>query len=336
MPTFQQRVSAIIQLGKNIGSWPSLRQELFQQAYVHNNWFTPEQIANACHTWAYQLEHSRVEAFVANYTWNENPDETIAIIAAGNIPLVGLHDVICTILSGRKLLLKLSSDDTVLMKAAIDELIVALPELSEHITISSERLPKSFNKVIATGSNNTNRYFEYYFRDYPKLLRAGRNSVAVITGNESDEQMKQLADDIFMYFGLGCRNVSKVYLPQLYDFAKLYENTHAYLHFIDHHKYANNYTYHKAILLMNQTPFLDNGLLMLRESTSIASPLSMLFYEYYSDLEALTAELIAQKDQIQCIVSNGLNPNWIQIGQAQQPLLSDFADGIDTIQFILS
>jgi hypothetical protein len=336
VPTFQQRVSAIIQLGNKLGSWPATQQDLFHQAYVHNNWFTPEQITNACNAWAYQLEQNRVEDFVASYQWNENPDETIAVIAAGNIPLVGLHDVICTILCGRKLLLKLSDDDTLLMKAAIAELIVALPELSELISISNDRLPKSFHKVIATGSNNTNRYFEYYFRDYPKLLRAGRNSVAVLTGEETDEQMKQLADDIFMYFGLGCRSVSKVYIPQSYDFAKLYENTHAYLHFIDHHKYANNYTYHKAILLMNQTPFLENGLLMLRESSSMASPLSMLFYEYYTNIDTLKTNLKAQQEHIQCIVSNNLHSSWVPIGKAQQPLLSDFADGIDTVQFILS
>jgi hypothetical protein len=333
--TFQQRVDAIIQLGQVLANWPQKRTNLFHQAYIHNNWFTHDNVANACASWAAQLTTENMAKFVSAYDWPDTSQQTTAVIAAGNIPLVGLHDVLCVLLSGQKLLLKTSQDDTVLIEAVLHELIEILPSLKDSIIISKERLPKDFDKVIATGSNNTNRYFEHYFANKKHLLRGARTSVAVLTGNETDEDMQALANDIFMYFGLGCRNVSKIYIPQQFDFAMLYENAHAYKHVIDHHKYANNYTYHKAIMLLNMAPFLDNGFLLLSEDERMASPLSMLFYEKYNDIQEVEDKLQAKSNQVQCVISKFSQPEWVGLGRAQQPSLFDFADGVDTVAFLL-
>jgi hypothetical protein len=332
--TFQQRVDAIIYLGQQMGQLEQQKPELLQKAYAYNNWFTPENISLACRSWEMQLQADAVTQFVKGYDIPVAEPKTIAIITAGNIPFVGLHDLICVVLSGHRALLKLSEDDTVLMKAIVEVLHDFQPEMKDCIYISEDRLPKEFDAVIATGSNNTNRYFEYYFRNKKSLLRGSRHSVAVIKGNESDEDMQRLADDVFMYFGLGCRNVSKVYIPKGFDFAKLYENTHHYDHLIHHHKYANNYTYHKAILMMDRTPILDNNLLLMKEDAGMSSPLSMLYYEYYDNLDKVVEKIEADKEHIQCVVSAIDKDGWQPLGRAQFPSLFDFADGVDTMQFL--
>lgn len=331
---FQQHLGAFVQLGLELENWAHTDNPLIERAYVHNRWFTPENTRKALLGWAQLLQKNTLEKWLESYP-SANPEaKTVAILMAGNIPLVGLHDLICVLLCGHNALVKLSSDDTVLMEAIILALKRIEPAFEKRIHILTEKLPKTFDAVIATGSDNSNRYFEYYFRDKPHILRKNRNSVAVLTGNETPEDIQRLADDIFTYYGLGCRNVAKLFVPEQYDFIPFFEQINAYVGSIDHHKYANNYTYHKSIFLMNMTHHLDNGFLLMKEDNAVASPLSVLYYETYKDTNALNLRLAEQKDQIQCIV--GKTAGYIPFGKAQYPELWDYADGVDTLQFLLS
>ncbi|MFA6262398.1 MAG: acyl-CoA reductase [Bacteroidia bacterium] len=330
---FQQHIGAFVQLGQELENWVQTENPVIERAYVHNRWFTPENTRKALLGWAQLLQTNSLEKWLESYP-SANPDpKTVAILMAGNIPLVGLHDLICVLLCGHNALVKLSSDDSVLMEAVIHALIRIEPAFEKRIQILTERLPKTFDAVIATGSDNSNRYFEYYFRDKPHILRKNRNSVAVLTGNETPEDIQRLADDIFTYYGLGCRNVAKIFVPENYDFIPFFEQINAYVGSIDHHKYANNYTYHKSIFLMNMTHHLDNGFLLVKEDNAVASPLSVLFYETYKNTEELNQRLAEQKDQIQCIV--GKTAGYIPFGKAQDPELWDYADGVDTMDFLL-
>jgi hypothetical protein len=240
------------------------------------------------------------------------------------------------LISGNKALVKLSDDDKILPKWLIEELIRIAPEMVDFITISEDRLPKQYDAVIATGSNNTNRYFEYYFRKKPSLLRKNRSSIAIISGNESVDEMNKLGDDIFTYFGLGCRNVSKIYVPENFDLALFFEGIEHYNTMMQHHKYANNYNYHKAIFLLNLAPHLDNNFIVLKEDQSISSPLGTLFYERYQNIEALKNELQLKKEQIQCVISCLQIDGALPFGKAQVPELYDYADGVDTLKFLLA
>ncbi|MES2779374.1 MAG: acyl-CoA reductase [Bacteroidota bacterium] len=333
---FQQRIDAFVKLGQFFEQSTTVTDHpVFYQAYIQNPWFTIINTQQSVKAWADNLRESKLKEWLTNYTIPETTPQTVAIIMAGNIPLVGFHDLLCVLLTGSKALVKLSEDDTVLMKWAIEELIRIEPEWAPLIEISANRLPQGFDAVIATGSNNSNRYFEYYFREKRSLLRGNRNSVAVLTGNETPEDIIKLGTDIFTYFGLGCRNVSKIYIPQEYDVTQLLDGIESFNDIINHHKYANNYTYHKAILLMNLTPHLDNNFLLLKEDERIASPLGMLYYERYVSPEALQETLTEKQLEIQCIVSKSNLNGAIPLGKAQQPELWDYADGVDTIQFLL-
>jgi hypothetical protein len=334
---FQQRVETIVQLGQKMREWSDNEDELLQKAFQYNPWFTIENTKMALEQWSNQLIFDQIETFARPYQpVSAFSIKTIAIIMAGNIPLVGLHDLLCVFISGHKALVKMSDDDNVLMKAVITTLHELNSDTKEYVLISEERLPKNFDAVIATGSNNTNRYFEYYFKNKPSLLRRNRNSVAVLTGKETPDDYIKLGADIFTYFGLGCRNVSKVYLPEGSNMIPFYDGIEPFNPIIHHHKYSNNYTYHKALFLMNLEKHLDNGFLLVKEDEQIASPLSVLFYEYYKSIDELSYKLERDKDQIQCVVSSIAHSNWIPLGQAQCPNLYDFADGVNTMKFIAS
>jgi hypothetical protein len=335
--TFQQRVNAFVNLGQFFEQ--SITQKdhpIFHKAYAHNPWFTPENIIRALGAWADTLSQTRLDNWLADYTINDHKHQSVAIIMAGNIPLVGFHDLLCVLLSGNKAVVKLSEDDATLIKWVINELIRIEPAFESLIEISESRLPKDFDAVIATGSNNTNRYFEYYFRDKPSLLRRNRNSVAILSGNETPEDYLKLGEDIFTYFGLGCRNVSKLYVPKGYDPIPFFEGIEPFADIINHHKYANNYTYHKAIFLMNLTKHLDNNFLLLKEDERIASPLGVMFFEEYETTAALLEKLENKRDEIQCVVSKIALPEVLPLGKAQHPELADYADGVDTMKFLLS
>jgi hypothetical protein len=257
--------------------------------------------------------------------------KTVAIICAGNIPMVGWHDVFCTLLCGHSALVKLSSDDAQLMPAAIVVLEKFWPEVTDLVKYAHGKM-ENFDAVIATGSNNTGRYFEHYFSSYPHIIRKNRNSVAILNGTETPEELQELGKDIFAYFGLGCRNVTKIYMPEGYDINKVFEGIYSFHPIVNHNKYANNYDYNKAVWLLNQEDLLENGFILFRKDKGIASPTGSMYYEYYADETELRKELAEKAEQIQCIVSK----NDIPFGQAQNPGLADFADNVDTMEFLIS
>jgi hypothetical protein len=259
--------------------------------------------------------------------------KTVGLILAGNIPLVGFHDFLSVVVSGHKVLVKTSSNDQKLLPFLANYLISVNSELENHIKFTERKL-ENFDAVIATGSNNTARYFEFYFKDKPSIIRKNRNSVAILTGNESHEDLVNLGEDIFRYFGLGCRNVSKLYVPKDYNFENFFKAIYEYKDVIFYEKYSNNYDYNKAVFLMSNFKLLDNEFLTIKEDTSYSSPISSVFYEYYEDLNEIKSRLKNDADQIQCIVSKDAIENSILFGQTQKPNLWDYADNVDTLVFL--
>lgn len=252
---------------------------------------------------------------------------------AGNIPFVGLHDLLCAVASGMKVSLKLSSQDEELMKYAIASLQKSIPELKSRI--STEGKLNGINFLIATGSNNSARYFEYYFRDVPSLIRKNRTSLAVLNGKETDDTLEKLADDIYSYFGLGCRNVTHLIIPTDIDFHRLYTAYDKYMDIVNHHKYYNNYMYHKSILLMNLDKHYDNGFMLFQEKEELHAPVATLNYHFYKDIAEVKTYLENRKDELQCVVSEiaGIE-GAIPFGTSQQPSLNDYADKIDVLAFL--
>lgn len=310
--------------------------ELIQQLPHHNAWFTKENVIQSLTSWGRLLSESNLEKWLKNYNFKNIESQRVAIIMAGNIPLVGFHDFVCVLLSGHSVEAKLSSNDKLLLPFLSKVLISFSPELVNKISFIKDRLI-GFDAVIATGSNNTARYFEYYFSKKPHIIRKNRNSVAILSGNETEEELKLLADDIFTYFGLGCRSVSKLFVPQEYDFDKFFKAMYKFKDIIYHPKYANNYDYNKAVYLMSKFQLLDNGFLVLKEDLSFGSPIACVFYEKYSTEGELNQLLTDANDQIQCIVKqqpNPKNPKEVYFGEAQSPQLWDYADGVDTMKFL--
>jgi hypothetical protein len=250
---------------------------------------------------------------------------------AGNIPLVGFHDLLCVLISGHMAQIKLSSKDSKLPSYIIKHLLWLEPGFEKNISVTEGKL-HDFDAVIATGSDNSARYFHQYFGKYPNIIRKNRTSVAVLSGNESTQELSQLGEDVFSYFGLGCRNVSKIYAPVGYDFTLLLDAWQGFHDIIHHHKYSNNYDYQKSILLVNRLPFLDNGFVLLQENERLVSPISVVYTESYTTPKNLHEKLSAIREKIQCITGNG--DSFIPFGQAQYPSLGDYADQIDTLKFL--
>jgi hypothetical protein len=306
---------------------------LIKLSQSHNRWFTPEQVYFAIQSWAQALTPENLDKWLDKYTISYTEPKTVALVLAGNIPLVGFHDFLSVLLTGHKALVKLSSNDQKLLPFLAKYLITIEPNLKNRIEFTEGKL-ENFDAVIATGSNNTSRYFEYYFKNKPSIIRKNRNSVAVLTGNESKEELTALGEDIFRYFGLGCRNVSKLFVPQGYDFTAFFEAVFAYGDVIHYEKYANNYDYNKAVYLMSNFKILDNGFLTLKEDAGYSSPISSVFYEYYTSPEELKAKLEAEQDRLQCVAGNINGIDTIAFGQTQKPQLWDYADNVDTISFL--
>jgi hypothetical protein len=300
----------------------------------HNGWYTPEQVYYAIQSWSDALTEKNIDKWLACYDLSAVAPKNIALILAGNIPLVGFHDFLSVLITGHNVLVKTSSNDQHLLPFLAKYIIAIEPQFANKITFVAGKL-ENFDAVIATGSNNTARYFEYYFKDKPTIIRKNRNSIAVLDGNETTDQLRALGEDIFRYFGLGCRNVSKLFVPKGYSFTAFFEAIFTYQEVIHYEKYANNYDYNKAVFLMSNYKLLDNGFLTLKEDQSSASPISSVFYEYYDNLTDLQEKLDAESEQIQCIVSNNLINNSIEFGKTQQPQLWDYADNVDTISFLL-
>lgn len=307
--------------------------DLIQLSQSHNGWYTPEQVCFSVQSWAEALTEENIEKWLSRYDLSKFNPRKVALVLAGNIPLVGFHDFLSVLITGHDVLVKTSSNDQHLLPFLAKYLIAVEPEFNNKITFIEGKL-EGFDAVIATGSNNTARYFEYYFKDKPSIIRKNRNSVAVLNGKETKEELVALGEDIFRYFGLGCRNVSKLFVPKGYSFDSFFEAIFEYQDVIHYEKYANNYDYNKAVFLMSNFKLLDNGFLTIKEDSSFGSPISSVFYEFYENLETLENDLENRSDEIQCVVSNNLVKNSIPFGTTQKPKLWDYADNVDTISFL--
>lgn len=333
-----QRIDAFVALGQHMAEMaqqPELYTDLFSEIYGHNKWFDQDHVNLALTEWSKQLTKEVLSPWINHYQDRSNSVKIIAVVLAGNIPLVGFHDLLSVLISGHKILCKASSKDPVLTKYILNKLLAIEPEFATYIQWAEGPL-KNFDGVIATGSNNSAMHFEHYFKNYPSIIRKNRTSVAVLTGKESPEQLTALARDIFQYYGLGCRNVSKLYLPRGFDFQTFFGAVFSYGKVMQHDKYMNNYDYNKAVYLMGQVPLLDNEFLLLKEDTALVSPIAVVFYQYYDSLSALNAQLSTLKEQIQCIVGNEPDLCTVDFGQTQCPLLDDYADGVNTLAFVNS
>lgn len=328
----EKRVAAFAELGVRINTLKApFLEELAYRAGNENPWFTPENVSKAFSGLAILLDQDKLVQWTKPYSFST--PKRVGVVMAGNIPMVGFHDLLCILMAGHHAFAKLSSKDTVLMKYLIEQLISIEPAFDSVITLT-ERL-NTAEAVIATGSDNTARYFEYYFRNIPHIIRKNRTSCGILMGEEPGELLRQLGEDVFSYFGLGCRNVSKLFVPTDYDLTHLLDSWASFQPIIQHHKYNNNYEYQKSIMLINQTPFLDTGFVMLHENQAIVSPISVVHYERFADQGDLSAKITRDQNKIQCIVSA---EKWYagsyRFGQAQYPLLTDYADQLDTMKFL--
>jgi len=308
-----------------------------EEAVKLNPWFTEDFIKNALAALARNLENNSLEKWISSYPELEKTGKPkrIGVIMAGNIPLVGFHDMIAVLTSGNIFVGKPSSKDGGLHKIVADLLISIEPAFKDYLFIS-EKSPESVEAIIATGSDNSARYFEYHYRDIPHLIRNNRNSIAILDGNETREELKALATDIFEYFGLGCRNVSKLLIPQNYPLENLFEAWEGYKWLVNHQQYRNNYFHSRAILQTEGTPFFDSGFFLFEENHGLSSPIATVFFQYYSATKELLDFVQLHQDQIQCMVTQmNIPAQAVKPGQAQYPDLWDYADNIDTLKFLL-
>jgi hypothetical protein len=313
-------------LQENNDEWNTIKQK----ASMQNAWFTPEFIDLAVNNIVEQfLPKEKLEAWAAHYFLDDNVQpKNIGIVMAGNIPLVGFHDFLCVFISGHYQTVKLSSKDNILFKHLAEKMNDWEPEFSSYVSFSE--MLKGCDAYIATGSNNSARYFDFYFSKYPSIIRHNRSSVAILKGDETKDVLEKLSDDIHAFFGLGCRNVTKLFVPEGYDFVPLLSSFHRYKYFADHHKYRNNYDYHLSIQIMNNRFYMTNEATLLVEEASVFSPISQLNYGFYSNRNELLNSL-KNNEEIQCIAGVDIPP-----GAAQSPGLMDYADGKDTLQFLLT
>ncbi len=316
-----------------------LLEETEKKAQEENPWFTSLFIQKAFEAIGKSLTEQKIKQWLEAYPELKKQvkkPRKVGVVNAGNIPFVGFHDFITVLLSGHIYYGKLSEKDKHLPKAIAKILELINHEYHKKIIFEEETF-KNFDAIIATGSNNSARYFNYYFGKYPHIIRSNRNGVAVLTGSESDKEIQALANDIFMYFGMGCRNVSKIYIPDNYNLDKFFKNITGYEFLMDHNKYMNNYDYNKSIFLMNGDMFYDNNFVLLKENTSLSSPISVVYYEYYKNIKQVKKQLENYKDEVQCIVSHSQEfPEAVQPGNSQYPELWDYADNIDTLKFLLN
>lgn len=308
---------------------------ILQQAYHQNRWFEEVQVKNALKQWVISMSDASVDRWLGSYQWPSNVGNThLGIIMAGNVPLVGLHDLLVGVLTGYRVSAKLSSDDAVLPKQLLQKAGDMDAIWQDRITFVEQL--KQLDVAIATGSNNSARYFSAYFKHIPHIIRNHRNSLAVLSGKETPEDFIALGRDVFDYFGLGCRNVTHLLVPNGYDFTPLFQCWDAHYADIQHHnKYINNYQYHRAMLLMNLDPHIDTGYVIAKEKDELYAPVGMLNYSHYAALDDVTQKLKSWENQLQCVVSNIDGIGALPFGQAQCTQLQDYADGVDTVQWLL-
>lgn len=340
----EERIVAWSTLGEKIrqflsretpeGEWEEKLSHAISYAKHHNGWFEAAEVRRSLAEWGEALTSDNLKQWLGEYSAEALANEQsvkVGIVMAGNIPLVGLHDLLCVSLSGHRAMVKYSSDDNQLLPI----LLSALGPLADSID-AVERL-NGMDAVIATGSDNTARYFEHYFGVYPHIIRKNRKSVAVLDGSESEEDLRTLGEDVFTYFGLGCRSVNKLYLPADFELDRIFGAWLPFQYAIDNKKYANNYDYHRALFLLDREPFLENGFVVLRENESYSSPVSIIHYERYDQIDSVKEALKTDRDKLQCVATR---QNWsdlpiVDFGKTQSPSLSDYADGVDTMAFLL-
>ena len=334
--TIKNRIQALVQLGsllnKHAESRSSIDSELelaINRASLYNGWFTPKNVRKALAAIVEMLSEDQLKSWSSAYELVG--DKRVAIIMAGNIPLVGFHDLLCVLISGHTALVTMSSDDNQLLPIIVEAFKKIEPNFADKIHFAKDKM-ENFDAIIATGSDNSARYFEHYFDKYPNIIRKSRSSLAIIDGSESEEELKGLANDVFQYFGLGCRSISKVFLPKDYDLNLLFNAFYGHKEVIDNKKYANNYDYNKAVYLMGQHDIIENGFLIMKQETALKSPVSVLHYEFYDDLELVHRLIADYQEKIQCVTGRG----FITFGKAQYPALDDYADGVDTMAFLQS
>ncbi len=332
----QYRIDLLARLGEYILSNDPDWSEAKEKSGYENGWFIPEFVEQATKNIGLLfLQREKLQSWADSYPLQTSPSassgfkpQMVGIVMAGNIPLVGFHDFLSVFISGHKAIIKPSSKDKALIKHLVEKLgewdaeVKAMVEFSEML--------KGCDAYIATGSNNSSRYFDYYFGKYPHIIRRNRTSVAIITGEETAEELEKLADDVYLYFGLGCRNVTKIYVPKGYDFIPVLEAFRKYNYMADHHKYKNNYDYNLALHLLNKKYYMTNGSLLLIEDPAIFSPISQLNYEFYNNNDDLTVKLPGAQN-LQCVVGKSFTP----FGQSQCPSIDDYADGVDTLKFLI-
>ena len=326
-------IQSFVKLGRQLAHVENLSEinRLITESVYYNAWFTPENVRFCLQSWAQALSEENLQRWIEKYRFQKpEKQKNIGLVLAGNIPMVGLHDVLCVLLSGHRFTAKCASSDNRLLPAVMKLLCEIDGNFSESISFTDGFL-RHADAFIATGSDNSGHYFDFYFQKYPHIIRRNRNSVAILTGNETKEQLQRLGEDIFLYFGLGCRNVSKLFVPENYDFLPLIEALSEWNWMDLHHKYKNNYDYNKAIFLVNGDEFIDAGFFMLKRSESLSSPISTIFYETYNSLDEVAAKIKQTENKIQCVVSESCIP----FGQAQTPQLWDYADGVDTMEFLV-
>lgn len=337
--TLGQRIAGLAALGtrltQQLGS--SEIEPVLSRAAAENGWFSPDQSRAAIQSLAEDmLKSETLNAWASRYALEDKiVSKKIGLVMAGNIPLVGMHDLFAVLLSGHRALIVASSKDEVLTEWMISQIEIASPGLGKFIEIA-EKLTRA-DAVIATGSNNTMKYFQQYFSKKPHILRGSKTSAAVITGKETEEDFEALGREIFSFYGLGCRNVSKLFVPEGYDFVPMLDAFRLFAPVVENNKYWHNYEYYKAIYLVNRTVHLDTGFLLVKADTASASPPGNLFYQTYGPAEPLAEELSAGK-QWQCIYSAGKvdGVKTLPFGEGQHPNPWDYADNTDTIAFLLS
>lgn len=354
MLSLEQRITAFEKLGRFLSQYKEARADedlqklnqyflteyhtVIKDAELFNHWFSEENLHFALEQWSIALSEEQLQAWIIDYdeeyfSPKENP-KTVAIIMAGNIPLVGFHDLISVLITGHKALIKPSSDDAKLIPFIMQMLVAIEKEFAGFMLIAENKM-ENFDAVIATGSNNSSRYFDFYFGKYPNIIRKNRSSVAVLEGDESDEELTALGEDIFRYFGLGCRNVSKAYIPKDFDVQRLFQAFYPFKAVGDNNKYGNNYDYNRAIFLMEHIDFLENGFFIIKEDKALHAPVSVLNIERYENIDAVQDDLKKHADELQCIVGKAeFLDTAVGFGQSQKPRLWDYADNVDTLEFL--
>lgn len=333
----EQKKLNLCVLGDKLLAKNNESNEVYLYAKAKNPWFTMDFIIQSVNNIVvYYFQKTALDTWLSSYDLSKNSSKQVGIIVAGNIPLVGLHDIICAYFTSHQILIKLSSKDDVLMNYFMQEWAQIDADLMSQFRLSD--MLKNQEAIIATGSDTTHKYFEHYFKDIPRILRKNRNSIAVLSGTETEQELQGLSDDIFMYFGLGCRNVSLILVPRSFEIRNLFPYFDKYEYMKNHVKYMNNYDYNRTLLLMNQIPHLSSDYVILEEKLILSSRLATLHYSYYDDLQEAQDYIAQNNEQIQCVVSSieALKPLCIAFGQSQKPSLSQYADNIDTLEFLIN